>query len=329
MASSTSDFERFLYANYPDDYRKVTTKGVPDDVMEAILSRHRSHYDIWKDIPEWVKSEYGDKLPSEVLNGNITPRQFVNKEIEENSVKNVNHDTIFDLDFMDFGMALIAKGYSYDAVATMAKNRATRNQIWATTNDGQLELTEEQKALWRETRESDKTTITNDWKYNQPEKYLMHIVKEMSREYKRAQREGREPSSEKIDELTNELKHYLTGLETTEDKTKLMTYLRQEPQQAALKQMDANVLQMFTGMLEEKGIRITPTENTNSRANEAEEESLSQSLENDFIQMQKMKNILINKYNYQNDKSSVREVLHSNDGVSRLLAMKRNGASRT
>ena len=166
--------------------------------------------------------------------------------------------------------------------------------------------------------------------HNQSEKYLLHVVKEISREYKRAQREGREPSAEKMETLNNELKHHMTGLETTEDKRKLAVYLSQEPQQAALKHLDPSVLEMLTGMLKEQGIVITPINKDKSKSNnmEVEEESLSESLEKDFNKMQKMKSILINKYNYQNDKSSVRDVLHSNDVVGHLMALKRSGASK-
>jgi gas vesicle protein len=339
MASRTSDFERFLYANYPDDYRRATAPDVSDDVIEAILSRHRSHYDIWKDIPEWIKSEYGDKLPSEVLNGNVTPRQFVNEEIEKDSVKDVELDTSMDFLLMGVSASVLSnmcsklaeaqsKGYSQESAITFAKNMGKRAQIMSASRGG--ELTAEQEYAWRETRESDKSTIANDWMHNQSEKYLLHVVKEISREYKRAQREGREPSAEKMETLNNELKHHMTGLETTEDKRKLAVYLSQEPQQAALKHLDPSVLEMLTGMLKEQGIVITPINKDKSKSNdmEVEEESLSESLEKDFNKMQKMKSILINKYNYQNDKSSVRDVLHSNDGVGHLMALKRSGASK-
>ena len=44
MGKISSDFERFLYANYPDDYMRATAEDVPDDVITAILSRHNFHY---------------------------------------------------------------------------------------------------------------------------------------------------------------------------------------------------------------------------------------------------------------------------------------------
>ena len=250
----------------------------------------------------------------------------MNKEIEENSVKGGEIGAIIDMMIIDISVAVLAKGYSQESAVTLAKNRVKRDKILASAEGG--ELTNEQREVWRKTRESDKATITNDWKYNQPEKYLMHIIKEMSREYKRATREGREPSSEKIEGLTNELEYYMTGLETTEDKRKLAEYLRQESQQAALKHLEPSVLEMVTGMLKAQGIVITQSENTNSRMDVAKEESLSESLEKDFNQMQKMKDILINKYKYQNSKTSLLDVLNGNDSIGQLMSIKRDGTSR-
>ena len=62
MASVSSDFERFLKANFPDDYRKVTDPDVKDDVLNAILSRREEDYKVWCRIPEWIKNEYADNL---------------------------------------------------------------------------------------------------------------------------------------------------------------------------------------------------------------------------------------------------------------------------
>lgn len=326
MASSASDFERFLYANYPDDYRRATAPDVADDVLTAILARHNSHYKVWKDIPEWIKNEYGDRLPSEVLNGNVTPRQFVNKELDKASGKEETSANLMDFGLIDFTVTLLAAGYAQENAIARAKNRATRKQIMADAN-GQ-ELTDEQKAKWFETRLSDTKIVKNDWKYNQTEKYLLHIAKEMSREYKRAQREGREPSKDIIAGLTEKLNHYATGLETTEDKRKLVDYLRQEPQQAALKHLEASVLDLFGDKLKEQGIVITPPKRGKSKTHVMDVESLSQSLEDDFSKMQKMKNIMRNKHNYQNSRSGVRDVLNSNDGVGRLFAMQNENSRR-
>ncbi len=80
MAVSSGDFERFLYANYPDDYRRATAADVPEDVLTAIVSRHSAHYAVWKNIPEWVKNRYLYILPRVFLNGNALVNYFVLKE---------------------------------------------------------------------------------------------------------------------------------------------------------------------------------------------------------------------------------------------------------
>ena len=83
MGKIAEDFERLLYANYPDDYRRATAEDVSDDVITAILSRHEFHYEVWKRIPEWIRAEYRDDIPQEVLNGNIRVEAFVYDEYEK------------------------------------------------------------------------------------------------------------------------------------------------------------------------------------------------------------------------------------------------------
>ena len=55
MASKSSDFNRFLEANYPDDWLRFSKPDVKDDVVFAIVSRYEKKYEIWKRIPEWIK----------------------------------------------------------------------------------------------------------------------------------------------------------------------------------------------------------------------------------------------------------------------------------
>ena len=62
MASKSSDFNRFLEANYPDDWLRFSQPDVKDDVVFSIISRYEKKYEIWKRIPEWIKSFYADIL---------------------------------------------------------------------------------------------------------------------------------------------------------------------------------------------------------------------------------------------------------------------------
>ena len=121
MADCSNDFKRFLYANYPDDYRRATAENAPDDVVTTILSRHENHYKIWRDIPEWIKSRYRDIIPTEVLNGNENVRGFVEEEEQK-----LNQEEKETRELMDYTVTLLALGYAAETAAIMAANLEQR-----------------------------------------------------------------------------------------------------------------------------------------------------------------------------------------------------------
>ncbi|MBO5037836.1 MAG: hypothetical protein J6C85_00045 [Alphaproteobacteria bacterium] len=256
MANVSEDFERFLYANYPDDYRRATAKDVPEDVLTAIISKHRAHYEVWQAVPEWIKNEYGDRLPKEVLNGNENVRKFVKDEIEKD-VK----ETEACIDVVAVSLSIAALGYAAETAEILAQNQALRQQLLAEAKDGKLNL--KQMEQWLALREDDRVAILQDYKNYQPEKYLLHLAKELSRERKRAERGGsdadRAAAEMKAVSLEREFKQYakkLTGKDVLE---KTVNYLRDEPQQAALRHLSPDVLAMFTGVMAGQNIKIEPT----------------------------------------------------------------------
>ena len=152
MADCSNDFKRFLYANYPDDYRRATAENAPDDVVTTILSRHENHYKIWRDIPEWIKSRYRDIIPTEVLNGNENVRGFVEEEEQK-----LNQEEKETRELMDYTVTLLALGYAAETAAIMAANREQRMLLLKEA--GGRPLNAEQAAKWRELRESDRKAI--------------------------------------------------------------------------------------------------------------------------------------------------------------------------
>ncbi|MCM1323617.1 MAG: hypothetical protein NC218_05605 [Acetobacter sp.] len=303
MSVNSSDFERFLYANYPDDYRRATASNVPEDVLTAIVSRHNSHYLVWKNIPEWVKNRYQDRLPKEVLNGNETVKDFVKKE--ELQVHKEEKETI---ELVDFSVSLLAMGYAAETVKTMAENRMKREQLLRAAPNG--ELTEEQKSLWQALRQSDCEVIARDWQQNQPEKYLFHLIKEMNRSQKRG---------EKVNTQTmNELENMLPLFTDKANRKKMVEYLRQKPQQAALSHLSPEVLGKFSGILKDCGINIAPAK-ANGAGMEISRDSLVASLKKHFQWRVKMEEMLKEQYAQRNvefSSVSVRDVL--NDGLKKL-----------
>lgn len=305
MAVSSSDFERFLYANFPDDYRRATAKNVPEDVLTAIVSRHSSHYSIWKNIPEWIKGQYNDILPRELLNGNIQVKEFI-KKVEDESKKSADEARRL----IDFSVSLLAAGYGSEAVKTLSENRALRDQLLQLAAGEPLSA--EQLEQWNASRESDREAITRDWQTNQPEKYLFHLMKEMNR----SRRRGEAVSTQTQQEL-NEM---MTMFNDKSSRKRLVEYLRQKPQQAALSHMTPESLEQFSGLLKQCGINITPTNGAKSANMEISRESLAASLKKHFQWRVKMEELLkaqCAQRNVEFANVSVRDVL--NDGIRKLL----------
>jgi hypothetical protein len=287
MSKIESDFERFLYANYPSDYRQATSADVPDSTITTILVRHVGHYNAWKNIPEWIKNKYQDVLPKEVLNGLEGTREFIEKETHK-----AQNDENSTSALIDFSVSVLAMGYSAETAAQLTKNRAKREELLQAADGG--ELTEEQKAEWLKTRESDKEAIITDWRENQPEKYLVYMVKDLSRAQKRAARGGQTSETDlEISTIEKDLASYVQGLSSKEEKTKLVNYLRQAPQQAALRNLTPDSLNKFTSMLADNGIRITPTAENGTQTKENSRTALFDTLKSKFSEQFKLKQATI------------------------------------
>ncbi len=323
MANSMSDFERFLYANYPDDYRRATADDVPDDVINAILSKHEKHYQIWRRIPEWIKDEYRDIIPTEVLNGNETVRDFV--EEEHQKLANEEKET---QQLLNYSVSLLALGYAAETVAVMVENRRQREALLAAAHGGPL--SDEQMKLWLQTRESDQKAIRKDWQENHTEKFIVHLFKEIDREKRRMARNGESVDATlKISRMENEAAQLLAQFSDMDKKKAMVEYLRGQPQQVALKRMNPEVRQRFVDMLRKNGIAV---EDKNFA--QVNRENLAQSLKRNFDDCRKRENILCTKYQYQNktfDKVSARQVLEQaqNLNVSALVAARRAGRQET
>jgi hypothetical protein len=287
MSKIESDFERFLYANYPDDYRRATSADVSDSTITTILVRHVGHYNAWKNIPEWIKNKYQDVLPREVLNGQEGTREFIEKETHTAQKDEENTSAL-----IDFSVSVLAMGYSAQTAAQLTKNRAKREELLQAADGG--EFTAAQLAAWLATRESDKDAITTDWQNNQPEKYLVHLVKELSRAQKRAARGGQTSETAlEISTLEKDLASYVQGLSSKEEKTNLVNYLRQAPQQAALRNLTTDSLNKFTSMLADNGIRITPTAENGTQTKESSRTALFDTLKSKFSEQFKLKQATI------------------------------------
>lgn len=330
MGKSSSDFERFLYANYPDDYRRATVENVPDDVLTAILSRHARHYQIWCEIPEWIKNVYRDKLPTEVLNGNETVKSFVQKE---QTNKKENEDETRRL--IDYGVTLLALGYASETVATLLENRQIREQLLKQA--GTQPLTGALFEKWIQTRESDMQAIEKDWQENSPEKYIFHLVKEISKREKKLGKEGADVAtlSAESSALEQQLQDFMGNMSDKESKRKMIDYLRQAPQQAALRHLQPKSMSLFTSLLEDKGLKLKPmAKNNDGQTVEVENEGIVGVLKGHYERFQKMRGLLVNKYSYQNISLGLigaRAVAEAktDDDLDRMMTLRRNAKQKT
>ncbi len=292
MGMNMADFERFLQYNYPDDWRRFTASDVKEDVKTAIMSRHAGHYQIWKEIPEWVKNNYQDRIPTEVLNGNKQVKEFVADEVKSEKVEETQTNEI-----LNFSVVALAAGYAVDTVAALSGNRRTRQQLLEAYGD---HLPDDLLEQWLDTRRSDMEAIRRDWKERHPEKYLLHLVKRLDREQKRLDRgyvADETRSEQKIKALHKEIQEVTRKLKTREAKLDMVGYLRGRPQQMALRHLSPKVLDHFTGMMKEQGIKIEPAQRQKT-AERVIGDSLTASLKKDFSERSQIEALMRQQATY-------------------------------
>ena len=290
MAAFSEDFLRFLRANYPDEFRRASVNDVKEDVVNSIMSRHANHYAIWQRIPEWVKNRYADKIPVEVLSGLETPEDFTQKEIEHFTAPESIRSAAVETAAM-----FLAIGFSSKSSAKLSEQRAYRAQLLDQAGDDGL--TDAMMSLWLESRKTDMMTIENDWKTNQPEKYVLHLAKALSRKKISAQKAGGadKQTTMEIAALERELGNYMQKFQSKKSKKSLVDYLRKPSRQSALYHLSSEVLPLFAGLLSKQGIKIeaNPDKIQNMRLNSEQTGGLTNTLRGDFDKMVKRENLLV------------------------------------
>lgn len=201
MSKITSDFETFLSANYPNDYKKITGSNVEESLITTILSRYESKYFIWKQIPDWVKTLFHNEIPHEVFVGHEPYTNFVtfltthhNDYIRLNDI--VFSTALTNEDSVAFCCDMADKGYSIESAILLSDNRNTRKELL----EKGLQNTEEGKSIWFETRQKDIEIVKDSFKDEQLEKYALNIL--IKQENTKEQIEERE---EKISALQAQL----------------------------------------------------------------------------------------------------------------------------
>ncbi len=279
MSKITEDFIRFLKANYPDDFRKITSKDVTDDVINSILSRREEDYEIWCKIPEWVKSRYGDDLPDEVFNGNKSVKEFVHEERE--LVKKEEEQT---KELVSFGVGLLAAGYAVETVNQLVKNKEERARLSRRARGGKLSKEEKEKYL--ATRLSDKAVLVKDWKENQPDKYFMYLVKEIARQNKGARlatTAGIKAGCEmKEANLRREFKMVCKHLNEDDFKKRLEGHFQGNCNFECVKKIDKGVYEEVKALLFENGIDVDKINAQKVMRKDYDKEGLAEELKKQY-----------------------------------------------
>lgn len=137
----------------------------------------------------------------------------------------------------------------------------------------------------------------------------------------------------KLSGMENELRRMTAKLADKNVQKRMANYLRQQPQQAALRHLSPETMKQFGELLKKQGINISPVqekkfETVDIRQENVGRDSLAQSLKNHFEQCRKTERILCEKYQHQNQmfsRTSAKEAaaFHSDDDLVRLIALRR------
>lgn len=184
MISKYSDFERFLEANYPSAYLKISSEDVKEDVYFSIFSRYEARFRKWQKIPGWIKDFYRDAIPVDILNGNITVDDFVenleyiffrspDRDVSKIRLNNYRNVVYVEEKIIERYKDKIALGYCPAHARKLAENSYIRHCMCALCRP----LTDDERKIWRKTRKSDIHIVKEHFKKNEPEKMVFHSIK--------------------------------------------------------------------------------------------------------------------------------------------------------
>lgn len=294
MGNRMDDFEQFLYFNYPDDWRRFTAADVTEDVKTAIMSSRASSYRIWKEIPAWIKNNYHDRIPPEVLNGNIPVKEFIAQETQANKEEEKQTNAL-----INFSVMALAVGYAADTVVTLTNNRKARQDLLAQYGD---KLPEDMLEQWLAIRQSDFDAIKKDWQERHPERYLLHLFQKLSHAQRRLDKGvvlDENETKDRIRGLEQEIQEFVGRLSSKDIKLDMVDYLRGRPQQMALKHLVPSVLDKFTDVMQKQGIKIEPVQNQKmSERIMSGVDSLTKSLKKAFNQREQVESLMRKQAQY-------------------------------
>ncbi len=270
MAGYSSDFGRFIEANYPDDFSKISVSDVKEDVVNTIVMRYESKYDIWKRIPEWIKSYYGDRLPAEVFTWH-EPYDKFQLDFERRMMGDFGNDC-YKLDAFIYRSVLqderacrkcseaLNKGYSTKASFELGYAKKESDDLFKA--EGGKVVSKEGRKKLRKIRQKVAKIIKDDWRENQPNRYALRMAREYDI-YTRKSKKAKNP----IDKIKYKIKaakssyyfnQYLKKIDDAETSTKLdelMKVLKKNHNRLETKQIVNNVSKMVNKKVSDAAIK--------------------------------------------------------------------------
>lgn len=178
MAIISEDYDRFLEANYPDDWMKASVPDVKQDVINYIYSKTNSKYEVWKKIPEWIKVMFSDKLPEEVLRGNEPWDNFIlhleQTNYDYNKVASIVYNTVIKSEEnVRYCNNVVDNGYSFECAVYLTEIYDERKKLW---DSGEIN-TQEGKEKWRKLGEKKIAVMEQDLREYRPERWVLRQIR--------------------------------------------------------------------------------------------------------------------------------------------------------
>ena len=127
MADTGTDFLVFLKVYYPDDYIRLSSDKVSDEMVTAVVNKHQARFDIWKRVPERIRDEYFGRVPDDILEAAKTDNHLSIEEVrkiedERNKEAELSIEAPLAASLVAFGVADIVKFSAEEKKAIMEKS---------------------------------------------------------------------------------------------------------------------------------------------------------------------------------------------------------------
>lgn len=197
MGNFSDSFMEYLKIYNPTAYDKANSDNIKPEELAAIYNDNAAKFEVWESIPLTIRNRYpGQPVPYDVMEAAARGEIYTLREMEYHpEIKQVSEarekvaeeqkmpsDIVSDMAAATF-IAALAAGYAKETCHQLAMNRQLRESMLNDKPDKETNREEYDRWLknWLAVREKDFNAIKNDWKENQPEKYLMHLLAKHNR----------------------------------------------------------------------------------------------------------------------------------------------------